>query len=41
MKNQIQYLHLFPQTIHIPSNESWIILDSENNNTEQVIILAE
>ncbi|MDD2916891.1 MAG: SufD family Fe-S cluster assembly protein [Candidatus Gracilibacteria bacterium] len=38
---QIQHLHLFPQTIQIPPNESWILLDSENNDIEQVIILSE
>lgn len=43
MKSQmkIQYLHTLSQTIRIPSHESWIILDSKNNDTEQVIILAE
>lgn len=43
MKSQteIQYFHVFPQIIQIPSHESWIILDSENNDTEQTIILAE
>ncbi|NCP76804.1 hypothetical protein GW819_03430 [Candidatus Gracilibacteria bacterium] len=41
MKSQIQYLHLFPKTIQIPSNESWTLLDFLNNDTEQVIILED
>ncbi|OIP54069.1 hypothetical protein AUK10_01680 [Candidatus Gracilibacteria bacterium CG2_30_37_12] len=34
-------LHSLPPTIQIPAHESWILLDSENNDTEQIIILAE
>lgn len=41
MKSKIQYLHTLPQTIQIPSNESWTLLDTANNDTEQVIVLAE
>lgn len=41
MKSQIQYLHLLPQTIQIPSHESWTLLDTANNDTEQIIILSE
>lgn len=32
---------MLPQTIQVPQYESWILLDAANNDTEQVIILAE
>lgn len=38
---KIQNISTFPETIEIPSNESWILLDSENNIIEKIIILAE
>lgn len=38
---KIHSLHSLPPTIQIPAHESWILLDSENNDTEQIIILAE
>lgn len=37
---KIQSLHLLPETIRIPSHESWSILDSENTDTERSIILG-
>lgn len=43
MKSQksLRYLHTLTPVIEIPAQESWILLDEANNDTEQVIILAE
>lgn len=41
MKSQIQYFHLLPKTIEIPSHESWILLDEANDDADKIIILAE
>ncbi len=43
MKSQksLHYLHTLAPIIEIPVQESWILLDEANNDTEQVIVLAE
>lgn len=37
----IKHLSSFPETIRIPSQESWVIIDSGDHDAEQTVVLGE
>lgn len=38
---KIQNISPFPETIEIPSHESWALLDNADDDINRIIILAE